>query len=101
MCSPAQFRQQSAELYAVIDEILADSLPAVSAFYSVACVMSKCQRAGWIQWMFVFETFFVQTPQHSRIATPIPGLQAKVATQLYSLIIVMLEGLFIMRVIKD
>ncbi|XP_056903255.1 muscular LMNA-interacting protein isoform X1 [Takifugu flavidus] len=27
MCSPAQFRQQSAELYAVIDEVLADSIP--------------------------------------------------------------------------
>ncbi|KAF7660099.1 hypothetical protein LDENG_00288350 [Lucifuga dentata] len=28
MCSPAQLRQKSEELYAVIDEILADSLPA-------------------------------------------------------------------------
>ncbi|XP_034538639.1 muscular LMNA-interacting protein [Notolabrus celidotus] len=27
MCSPSQLRQQSAELYAVIDEILADSIP--------------------------------------------------------------------------
>lgn len=30
MCSPAQLRQQSEELYAVIDEILANSIPAVS-----------------------------------------------------------------------
>ncbi|KAI3363131.1 hypothetical protein L3Q82_011784 [Scortum barcoo] len=29
MCSPAQLRQQSEELYAVIDEILANSIPAV------------------------------------------------------------------------
>lgn len=29
MCSPAELRQQSEELYAVIDEILADSIPAV------------------------------------------------------------------------
>ncbi|XP_041865535.1 muscular LMNA-interacting protein isoform X3 [Melanotaenia boesemani] len=30
MCSPAQLRQQSEELYAVIDEILANSIPATS-----------------------------------------------------------------------
>ncbi|XP_024153644.2 muscular LMNA-interacting protein [Oryzias melastigma] len=30
MCSPAQLRQQSEELYAVIDEILADSSPVIS-----------------------------------------------------------------------
>ncbi|XP_034408387.1 muscular LMNA-interacting protein [Cyclopterus lumpus] len=30
MCSPAELRQQSEELYAVIDEILANSIPAVS-----------------------------------------------------------------------
>lgn len=49
MCSPAQFRQQSAELYAVIDEILADSIPAVSVFNFVICLMSKCLHVGWIQ----------------------------------------------------
>uniref|UniRef100_A0A671YUU2 Muscular LMNA interacting protein n=1 Tax=Sparus aurata TaxID=8175 RepID=A0A671YUU2_SPAAU len=31
MCSPAQLRQQSEELYAVIDEILANSIPEVSS----------------------------------------------------------------------
>lgn len=31
MCSPAQLRQQSEELYAVIDDILANSLPPVSS----------------------------------------------------------------------
>ena len=38
MCSPAQLRQQSEELYAVIDEILANSIPEVSSMY---CVILK------------------------------------------------------------
>ena len=33
MCSPAELRQQSEELYAVIDEILADSIPAVRSIH--------------------------------------------------------------------
>lgn len=62
MCSPAQFRQQSAELYAVIDEILADSIPVVSVFNSVICLMSKCLHVGWIQMIYVFETFCADAP---------------------------------------
>lgn len=47
MCSPAQFRQQSAELYAVIDEVLADSVPPVSAITSALywCIIVHLQHA--------------------------------------------------------
>lgn len=31
MCSPAELRQQSEELYAVIDDVLASSTPTVSS----------------------------------------------------------------------
>lgn len=36
MCSPAQLRQQSEELYAVIDEVLANSAPPVSSVSQIS-----------------------------------------------------------------
>ncbi|KAM7408856.1 hypothetical protein PAMA_002531 [Pampus argenteus] len=38
MCSPAQLRQQSEELYATIDEILANSIPAVSSKINIRSI---------------------------------------------------------------
>lgn len=34
MCSPAQLRQQSAELYATIDEVLEDTIQKVSCYHN-------------------------------------------------------------------
>lgn len=53
MCSPAQFRQQSAELYATIDEVLADSRPTVSVAASAACLTCQCQREDAFQLLCV------------------------------------------------
>lgn len=81
MCSPAQFRQQSAELYAVIDEVLADSIPPVSGMNPSSYLMNKCPIAACRvdSAALCACDLFVQTPQHSRTPTPTPGQQAKVA----------------------
>uniref|UniRef100_A0A665X9D5 Muscular LMNA interacting protein n=1 Tax=Echeneis naucrates TaxID=173247 RepID=A0A665X9D5_ECHNA len=52
MCSPAQLRQQSEELYAVIDEILANSSPAVMTVYFLSTLPKSLGR----------ETKYVSSP---------------------------------------
>ncbi|XP_045926270.1 muscular LMNA-interacting protein isoform X1 [Micropterus dolomieu] len=46
MCSPAQLRQQSEELYAVIDELLANSIPACKTSRSLQPSRSSTPNAG-------------------------------------------------------
>ncbi|XP_051272848.1 mucin-5AC isoform X2 [Dicentrarchus labrax] len=46
MCSPAQLRQQSEELYAVIDEILANSIPEGKTSQSLQSSRSSTPSAG-------------------------------------------------------
>lgn len=61
MCSPAQLRQQSEELYAVIDEILANSIAAVSLVFYFTINMKlnkyKCSAESHLTGFFFFLSF--------------------------------------------
>lgn len=61
MCSPAQLRQQSEELYAVIDEILANSIAAVSLVFYFTINMKlnkyKCGAESHLTGFFFFLSF--------------------------------------------
>lgn len=75
MCSPAQLRQQSEELYAVIDDVLARSTPIVSSDKS--CQMSKsCLFIDLFSCIYVcFQLQTSRSQQSSRTSTPTLGLQ--------------------------
>lgn len=46
MYSPAQLRQQSEELYATIDEVLANSVPPVSSGNHISIHIQTCVNVG-------------------------------------------------------
>lgn len=68
MCSPAQLRQQSEELYAVIDEILANSIAAVSLVFYFTINMKlnkyKCGAESHLTGFFFFNPLTPTQPCH-------------------------------------
>lgn len=80
MCSPAELRQQSEELYAVIDEILADSIPPSKTSRSQSPFMSSTAKAGLQQNNSSFTKSLGRETKYASICSlhPSSGVERKV-----------------------